>query len=180
MIDIGWSEMAVVALVALLILGPKELPNAMRMAAHWVRKARSVTREVQSGINDMIREAELEDARKVVESARPGALDKTIGAAIDPSGGFAESLGEVERETRKAESEAKSAAKGDTVPDTGEAAASEPKAASDERATLVQQPTVIAPPHSLGPTPPSAPDTASQPEPDAAPESGGDKTQKQA
>lgn len=180
MIDIGWSEMAVVALVALLILGPKELPNAMRMAAHWVRKARSVTREVQSGINDMIREAELEDARKVVESARPGALDKTIGAAIDPSGGVTESLGEVERETRKAESEAKSAAKGDAAPETGEAAASEPKAASEEGATLIQQPTTIAPPHSLGPIPPSTSDTASQPEPEPAPEAGGDETQKRA
>ena len=78
MIDIGWSEMAVVALVALLILGPKELPQAMRMAASWVKKARSVTREVQSSINDMIREADLEDARKVVESTRSGAIEKSI------------------------------------------------------------------------------------------------------
>ena len=49
MIDVGWSEMAVVALIALLILGPKELPQAMRMMARWVKKARAVSREFRSG-----------------------------------------------------------------------------------------------------------------------------------
>ena len=182
MIDIGWSEMAVVALIALLILGPKELPQAMRMVAHWVKKARSVTREVQSGINDMIREAELEDAKKVVESARPGALEKTIGSALDPTGGVGESLSDVERETRKAESEAKSAAKGDTASgsDVPASSSSEPKADAQEGATLIKQPTTIAPPHSLGPPPPRAPESASQPEPEPASEAGGDETQKRA
>ena len=176
MIDIGWSEMAVVALVALLILGPKELPQAMRMAASWIKKARSVTREVQSGINDMIRDADLEDARKAVQSAQPGNLEKAIGDAVDPSGSVTQSLSDVEKETRKAETEAKSAVKDDTAPSAGEA----PQEAKDtgERATIIEQPTVIAPPHSLNPPPPRKPDP--EPDPQAAPDTGGDGTQKRA
>lgn len=182
MIDIGWSEMAVVALVALLILGPKELPQAMRMAASWIKKARSVTREVQSGINDMIRDADLEDARKVVQSAQPGNLEKAIGDAVDPSGSVSQSLSDVEKETRKAETEAKSAVKDESAvkaeaaPSAGEA----PQEAKDtgERATIIEQPTVIAPPHSLNPPPPRKPDP--EPDPQAAPDTGGDGTQKRA
>ena len=49
MFDIGWSEMAVVALIALLVIGPKELPNTMRMVGRWTRKARALTREFRSG-----------------------------------------------------------------------------------------------------------------------------------
>ena len=45
MFDIGWSEMAVVALIALIVIGPKELPKAMRSLAKWTRKARSMARE---------------------------------------------------------------------------------------------------------------------------------------
>jgi sec-independent protein translocase protein TatB len=174
MIDIGWSEMAVVALVALLILGPKELPQAMRMAASWVKKARSVTREVQSGINDMIRDAELEDARKAVQSAQPGNIEKAIGDAVDPSGSVSESLSDVEKETRKAETEAKSAVKNDAAPSAGEA----PPEAKDtgEGATIIEQPTVIAPPHSLNPPPPRKP----EPDPKAVPDNDGDGTQKRA
>ena len=56
--------MAVIALIALIVIGPKELPQAMRAASKWVRKARALAREFQSGVDEMIREADLEDARK--------------------------------------------------------------------------------------------------------------------
>ncbi len=86
MLDIGWSEMAVVAVIALLIIGPKELPSAMRSVAYWVRKVRGVTREFQSGFNEMVREAELEETRKALEDARKGDLAKTVTDTIDPTG----------------------------------------------------------------------------------------------
>ena len=155
MIDVGWSEMAVVALIALLILGPKELPQAMRMAARWVKKARTVSREFRSGVDEMIREAELEDAREAVDMARPSNLKKTIGGVVDPTGSVDDALSDVENETRKAEREAQSAAR-----DSG---ASEPDQ-SDGGATIVNQPTQIAPPHSL--TPPSEPASEDEESPD--------------
>jgi sec-independent protein translocase protein TatB len=135
-----------------------------------------VTREVQSGINDMIRDAELEDARKAVQSAQPGNLEKAIGDAVDPSGSVSQSLSDVEKETRKAETEAKSAVKTDAAPGAGEA----PQEAKDtgEGATIIEQPTVIAPPHSLNPPPPRQADP--EPDPKVAPDTGGNGTQKRA
>ena len=55
MLDIGWSEMAVIALVALVVIGPKDLPKAMKAAAFWVRKARSLASEFHSGIDQLVR-----------------------------------------------------------------------------------------------------------------------------
>ena len=46
MLDIGWSEMAVIALVALVVIGPKDLPKAMKAVAYWVTKARKLIAEM--------------------------------------------------------------------------------------------------------------------------------------
>jgi len=97
MFDIGWSEMAVVALIALLVIGPKELPNTMRMVGRWTRKARALTREFRSGFDEMVREAELEDVRKTVESAKAGDISKQVKDTIDPTGWVDKSLKDVEK-----------------------------------------------------------------------------------
>lgn len=86
MLDIGWGEMAVIAIVALVVLGPKELPNALRTAAQWMRTARKLAREFQSGVDQIVREAELEDARKTVQQARGLNLGKEIEKVVDPTG----------------------------------------------------------------------------------------------
>src|SRR3546814_19506633 len=70
----------------------------MKTVAHWMRKARSLSREFQSGIDEMVREAELEDARKALESTRHGNLQRTIGNAIDPEGELTSEVKSVERE----------------------------------------------------------------------------------
>ena len=69
MFDIGWVEMATIAVVALIIIGPKDLPKAMRTVSHWIGKARSLAREFQSGLDDIVRESELQDMRKDIEKA---------------------------------------------------------------------------------------------------------------
>jgi sec-independent protein translocase protein TatB len=84
MLDIGWSEMGVIALVALLVMGPKELPNALRTFAHWMRQARSLAREFQSGVDQIVREAELEEAKKALQSASRMNVNKVIENSIDP------------------------------------------------------------------------------------------------
>ncbi|MEQ9348879.1 MAG: Sec-independent protein translocase protein TatB [Thalassospira sp.] len=83
MFDIGWTEMALVAVVALFVVGPKELPHLLyKLAGYW-KKVRGMAREFQSGIDDIIREAELDDLRKQVTSAPTSATDfveKNIGS----------------------------------------------------------------------------------------------------
>ena len=86
MFDIGWSEMMVVAMLALIIIGPKDLPRLMRSVAHWVRKAQSLAREFQSGLDDMVREADLEDAKKIVDTGRSLNVKKIVEDAVDPTG----------------------------------------------------------------------------------------------
>ena len=55
MFDIGWSEMAVVLLVALVVIGPKDLPRVARAMGKWVAKGRAMAREFHSALADMAR-----------------------------------------------------------------------------------------------------------------------------
>ena len=64
MFDIAPSEFMLVAFVALIVIGPKDLPKAMRIAGYWVGKARGVARQFRSGFDTMVREAELEEMEK--------------------------------------------------------------------------------------------------------------------
>ena len=145
MFDIGWSEMAVIALLALLVIGPKELPNLMRSVARWVKKARSLTREFQSGIDEMVREAELEDARNALQQTSASSIGSKITDAIDPTGGVTESLNEIKRDTESTVDTATA------TPSTGDAdkAESVPEAASPGP-TIEVPAAQVAPAHSLG------------------------------
>jgi sec-independent protein translocase protein TatB len=64
MFDIGYSELLLIAVVALIVIGPKELPRVMRTVGHWVGRARGMARHFRSGIDTMMREAELEEMEK--------------------------------------------------------------------------------------------------------------------
>ena len=61
MFDIGWDEMLFTAIVAIVVIGPKDLPRALRTAGQWIGKVRRVSGHFRSGIETMIREAELAD-----------------------------------------------------------------------------------------------------------------------
>lgn len=64
MLDVAPTELLLVAVVALLVIGPKDLPRAMRFVGKWVGKARGVARQFRSGIDTMIRESELAEMEK--------------------------------------------------------------------------------------------------------------------
>jgi len=90
--DLGWSEILLIGTVALVFIGPKDLPKAMRVAGYWVRKARTLSREFQSSIDQMIREAELDEMRQDLKKAAEFDLDKEFHNTIDPTGSLRESL----------------------------------------------------------------------------------------
>ncbi|TYC65815.1 twin-arginine translocase subunit TatB [Stappia sp. BW2] len=73
MFDIGWTELLVIACVAIIVVGPKDLPRMLRMLGQTVGKMRKLSREFQSTFNDALREAEqqadIADMKKQVESA---------------------------------------------------------------------------------------------------------------
>jgi sec-independent protein translocase protein TatB len=94
MFDVGWSEMAIIAVVILVVLGPKELPHALKTMSHWLRAARKLGAEFQSGVNEIVRDAELEDARKQLQGITKNTIEKKIGAAIDPTGDIKKAMTE--------------------------------------------------------------------------------------
>ena len=64
MFGVDSTELVVVALIALLVIGPTDLPKAMRVVGQWVGRARGMARHFRSGIDTMMREAELEEMEK--------------------------------------------------------------------------------------------------------------------
>lgn len=64
MLDVGFQELALIAVVALIVIGPKDLPRVLRQVGQWVAKARGMARHVRSGFDTMVREAELEEMQK--------------------------------------------------------------------------------------------------------------------
>ena len=64
MFGIDWQELLVIVIVAVLVIGPKDLPLAMRTAGRWISKIRRVSSHFRSGLDTMIREAEMEEMEK--------------------------------------------------------------------------------------------------------------------
>ncbi len=94
MFDIGWSEIAVIAVVALIAIGPKELPGVLRMVGQWIGKARKMAAEFQGQFQEAMREAEMADLKKSFDEVREAAsglsggnlmtaLEKNANRALD-------------------------------------------------------------------------------------------------
>ncbi len=114
MLDIGWPELFIVGVVTLVVVGPKEIPRVLRMVMVWVRKARSLAREFQNGLDEMVRESELDEIKRELDSTSNLDLEKEIEETIDPTGSLgqafednplAEEAPPREPETRAAEDE---------------------------------------------------------------------------
>jgi sec-independent protein translocase protein TatB len=86
MFDLSWSHIAIVVVVALLVLGPKELPNAIRTGAQLLRTGRKLAGEFRSSVDELIREAELDETRRTIEEAMRGGVENTIAEHVDPTG----------------------------------------------------------------------------------------------
>jgi sec-independent protein translocase protein TatB len=91
MFGVDSSEFLLIAIVALVVIGPKDLPKAMRVVGYWVGKARGVSRSFRQGFDNMVREAELEEMEKrwAAENARimaehPASSDAESIAAAEP------------------------------------------------------------------------------------------------
>jgi sec-independent protein translocase protein TatB len=64
MFDIGWSELIIIGVIALIAIGPKELPTVMRSLAHWIGKIKRMAGDFQGQFQEALREAELADLKK--------------------------------------------------------------------------------------------------------------------
>jgi sec-independent protein translocase protein TatB len=96
---IGYTEMVVVAIVAIIVIGPKDLPSVLRALGQTIKKMRGMASEFQGHLDQAMKEAGLEDVKKEVQN-----IKSTVSAATNPVGTIAKS---VVSETKKNEDDFK-------------------------------------------------------------------------
>jgi sec-independent protein translocase protein TatB len=79
--DVGASELLLIAVVAVVVIGPKDMPGALRQAGRWIGKARKMSSHFRTGLDAMIREAEMEDMEKKWKAQNEKVM------ALHPNGG---------------------------------------------------------------------------------------------
>lgn len=141
MFDIGWSELLVVAVVAIIVVGPKDLPRMLRAFGRLMGQVRRTANEFKSQFDEALRDAELDEARRSVEGL----------GRIDPLRDVRKELSDIKRtvdkphvdqpETKKSlETVSPAAAKAETETETGEAVASPPSTASKGKPSAAKKP----------------------------------------
>jgi sec-independent protein translocase protein TatB len=83
MFDIGWSELLVIGVVAIIVVGPKELPRLMRTFGHYAGKLRRAASEFQRQFEEAVRESEIDEVRKAMQDFREQAPRADFRARLD-------------------------------------------------------------------------------------------------
>ena len=96
MFDLGWQEFMLIALIALVVVGPKDLPRVVRSVSDIIRRVRGMATEFHSSLEEVAREAELDDLRKQARDLANQGLDESLRKEIDP-------MGEIENSIRDAQ-----------------------------------------------------------------------------
>ncbi len=91
MFEIGWTELLLIAVVAIVVIGPKDLPRAMRIVGQWTGRIKRMARDFQGQFNEALKEAELDGIQKDLQSL----------AKIDPIGTVRKELTAMETSIRK-------------------------------------------------------------------------------
>src|SRR3712207_2601832 len=92
MFDIGWSEMGLILRVALIVIGPKDLPRLARQIGRWSAKARAMAREFQRSLDDMARAAELQDIKSEIDKLSRTDIRSKIEETVDPDASMRRAL----------------------------------------------------------------------------------------
>ncbi len=86
MFDFAWSELALIGVVALVLIGPKDLPVAIKAVTAMVKKARRMAAEFQTHVDDMVKDADLTEVRDQFRQIRNLDIRGTIARAVDKDG----------------------------------------------------------------------------------------------
>ena len=94
MFDFAWSEIALIGVVALVLIGPKDLPIAIKAVAETIKKARRMAGEFQTHVDEMVREANLQEVRDQINDLRRMDIKGQILRAVDEDGSIRKTLSE--------------------------------------------------------------------------------------
>ena len=86
MFDFAWSEIALIVVVAVIFIGPKDLPVAIKAVTEMIKKARRMAGEFQTHVDEMVREADLHEVRDSINQIRNFDFKGTVERAVDPDG----------------------------------------------------------------------------------------------
>jgi sec-independent protein translocase protein TatB len=92
MFDFAWSEMGVIAVVALIFIGPKDMPVAIKAVSGAIKKARRMAGEFQTHVDELVREADLQDVREHLGDLRSFKVGRTLEKFIDEDGSLRRSF----------------------------------------------------------------------------------------
>ena len=98
MFDIGWQELFFIAVVTILVVGPRELPRVLRTVVAALRKVRGLANDFQRGMDELAREADLDDIRKDLEKSADLDLESKLKDETDPTGEITNSMRQLENE----------------------------------------------------------------------------------
>ena len=130
MLDLGWPELLVVALVLIIVVGPKDLPWMLRTFGRTTRKLRSMAGEFRSQFDEALKEAELDDVRQVISEAQQLNPKNILKDVVDP---IAEVGKEIKSDLDKTMNEA-------TAPPPAESIADKPSGAETDKAAVKAKP----------------------------------------
>jgi sec-independent protein translocase protein TatB len=86
MFDFAFSEIALIVVVAVVVIGPKDLPVAIKAVTGMIKKARRMAGEFQTHVDEMVREADLHEVRDSINQIRNFGVKGVVAAAVDPDG----------------------------------------------------------------------------------------------
>ncbi|MBV9785552.1 MAG: twin-arginine translocase subunit TatB [Acidisphaera sp.] len=92
MFDFAWSEIALIGVVALIAIGPKDMPVAMKAVAGMVKKARRMAGEFQTHVDELVRDADLHEVRDQINQIRRFDFRGEVERAVDPDGSLRSTL----------------------------------------------------------------------------------------
>lgn len=84
MFNFSWTEIALIVVVALIAIGPKDLPGALKAVSQVIKKARGMAAEFQTHVNDLMQDADLADVRKQIDEIRHFDFKGEVERAVDP------------------------------------------------------------------------------------------------
>jgi sec-independent protein translocase protein TatB len=142
MFDFAWTEIALIAVVALIAIGPKDLPVAIKAVTEMIKKARRMAGEFQTHVDDLVREANLDEVRSQINEIRNFDIKGEVERAVDPDGSLRTTL----------------ATNPLTTPTSYDPPKPSEAAVGEHAATVIE-----APADADAPTPPDAPEAAAEP-----------------
>jgi sec-independent protein translocase protein TatB len=155
MFDFAWSEIGLIGVVALIAIGPKDMPTAIKAVTGMIKKARRMAGEFQTHVDEMMREADIAEVRNQINEIRNFDIKGEIERAVDEDGTIRATFNENPLETLNTPLGSEPGSDATVVAETEAATVTLEAAAIDEQPKVIEAPAFIPPEIANRPEPPA-------------------------